>query len=68
MATVNLVGVGVNQQLEVPEDCTVGKLRELADLNPNLSIRLDGAAASDDTPVRDGATAAVTAPSVKHGR
>lgn len=67
MANVKVVSLGTNKELEIPEGCTVTQLLEIADLSPDLEVRINGSKVNGDAPVPSGATAVATAPSVKHG-
>jgi hypothetical protein len=65
--TVQLRGLSGELSLELPEGATIGDVRSEAGLSPDVSLRADGQAASDDTPVRDEQVIVSTAPAAKHG-
>lgn len=68
MVAVNLVIMGQGRQaIEVPDNTSVGTLREIVDLNPNLELRVSGDAVDNDYVVTQGDNIIATLP-VKGGR
>lgn len=71
MPTITLYSLGNQRELEVPEGCTVEKALELADLSPDIEVRVRGAAVSaddrDSVEVNDGDSIVASPPSAKHG-
>lgn len=58
---VTVVEMGKSQvTINVPDDCTVGKLAELAEINPTLELRIKGEAVAADTPLSEGAVVVAT--------
>lgn len=71
MPTITLYSLGNQQELEVPEGCTVENAIALADLSPDIEVRLRGQSVPADergsTEVNDGDSLVASPPPAKHG-
>ena len=69
MARITLYSFGSQRELEVPEGCTVENLVALADLSPDIEIRISGERISPEQRaervVNDGDVVNATAAEVK---
>lgn len=67
---VRLVSLGTGRSVDVPDGTTVGELREMANISPDLELRFNGERVTDENAgqtLRRGDTVTAAAPSVKHG-
>lgn len=70
MPNVRLVSLGnPERELELPEGCTVAQAIEVADLSPDIEVRVRGQRVENpaETPVGEGDTLVAAPPAAKHG-
>lgn len=71
MPTITLYSLGNQQELEVPDGCTVENAISLAELSPDIEVRFRGQSVPQeergDVVVNDGDALVASPPPAKHG-